>query len=159
MDQKSLWNVNKLSKNDRLRLRESSGVMMSRASPEAVSAYLKARSPGDYSRYRDEIQFACLCMDCQWDMGCSKKSIQELLRDMYRNPETKKRAQEMSEGLLNEKWRRDGYLLSKLNGIVKQIKKQGETKPDFEELTVDLIGWNSEARYVQRKWIRTIYGG
>ena len=63
-----------------------------------------------------------------------------------------------AEVLLDTAWDEDGYMLTKLTRLVKLIRQKSDGEPvDFEVLLEDLIGWNSEKQYVQRKWARAIF--
>jgi len=99
------------------------------------------------------------CMNCMWkkeevkSKGILFETCLKQVRDQgYESFDSRVRA------LLDTDWDDDdGYLGVKLTRIVKQMKQKGII-PDFQHLIMDLISWNAENRWVQRKWARTYFG-
>jgi CRISPR type I-E-associated protein CasB/Cse2 len=50
------------------------------------------------------------------------------------------------------------YMLTKLTRMVKLIRQKSDrTAVDFSAMLDDLIRWNNENQYVQRKWASAIF--
>lgn len=152
-----MWNDSRIGTAGRQALKSAIGMMMGQAPPNAVSAYYLAKISNETNRYKDEIRFACLCMSCLWESGTPKVLIQDIIHDVYNNPQTDKSRKQLCMELLNEPWRRDGFFLLKLSSLVRTMRKnRADIMPDFERLAYDLERWNSESQYIQRDWIEKI---
>ena len=58
--------------------------------------------------------------------------------------------------LLDLRWEQDGYLLIKLSRIIKMVR-QKDYCVDCASLLEDLLFWNADTQFVQRKWARVMY--
>ncbi len=155
-----LWDEGKLDTSERMALKAAAGMRMDEAPVRAVAAYYRARNAEEKtSRYKDEIRFACLCMNCGWDKDTAKKSFQELLASLCKDPAVGKTAKNRCLDMLDEPWRRDGCLLKKISSLAAMIRKHNgpSVMPDFERLAEDLCRWNSDSKYIQRNWIEKIF--
>lgn len=155
----SLWDESNIAKDERFSLKQFAGIMMDNTPAKAVAAYYRVRNREEQTtRYRDEICFACLCMNCLWDKGTAKRPLQEMLAEACSDPQDGKRIRSACIEVLDEPWRRDGYMLAKLCRLVVMLrKKSSAVMPDFERLAGDLFRWNSDSKYVQRNWIEVIF--
>ena len=58
--------------------------------------------------------------------------------------------------LLDLPWDDDGYFAAKLCRLLKYCKSKGMIV-DGKSLMIDLIGWNDDERFVQKRWVRELY--
>lgn len=122
----------------------------------AVEAYYRAAAP--IGKQKEEIYFASLCMECLWRVEDSprRRPMEEILRDYYQGDETESMKRRMTS-FLDTPWSRDGFLLGKICGIVRMLRaKDASVMPDFDKLADDLVHWNDQDRWVQKRWVRTI---
>ena len=151
------WNESKLTKNDWYELKRNAGLTMDEATAGALIAYRRARNAAQQGLYRDKIDFACLCMRCMWDKNVSKKiSLPTLIQGLKRDSNLADVIKDRCEGILNETWRDDGYLLKMIHSLLCLIRKKSpDIMPDFDMLANDLAHWDD--RNVKRFWIDKIY--
>ena len=100
-----------------------------------------------------------MCLRCLWDADMEggepfEQIIGRLIREEKLSDSTLHRA----EVLLDTAWDEDGYMLTKLTRMVKLIRQKSDrTAVNFSAMLDDLIRWNNENQYVQRKWARAIF--
>ncbi len=135
---------------------------MNRADMGAWMAFYKARRG---SGRGEEYAFAALCMQMLWRKSDEPKirPMEEILRDMIGVREKDAENEGLlkrTRGALDTAWTDDGFLLGKICNIARIVRNvQPEWMPDFQMLAREMKGWNSEKRWVQRKWIGTIFAG
>ena len=143
---------------DRAALKRAAGIMLAEADGKAVAAFYRCL-PFGIPQWQEERWFAVACLRCLWDTEADggapfEKIVGRMIKDRDLSESTGHRA----EVLLDTAWDEDGYMLTKLTRLVKLIRQKSDREPvDFEALLEDLIGWNSEKQYVQRKWARAIF--
>lgn len=94
-----------------------------------------------------------------WDWDKEQREarpLQNILSDLRREETLSESMQHRLTGLLDLKWDRDGYLLTKLVRIIKMVKAKGYTV-DCASLLTDLWDWNNDSQYIQRKWACSFY--
>lgn len=158
----STWDDAVLTAGERAALRRFAGVMMDRSDTDAWMAYYKAlRGNGR----EDAYTFAALCMQMLWRKSDEPtiRPMEEILRDMIGVREKDAENESLlkrTRGALDTAWADDGFLLGKICNIVRIIRSaHPEWMPDFWMLARELRGWNSEKRWVQRKWVGAIFAG
>jgi len=83
--------------------------------------------------------------------------IEEALRVLVKSDDAdSKGIDNRVAALLDSSWAEDGYLLTKLNRMIRMLK-QKDYCIDGGALLDDLQRWNSDYQTVQRKWVRTMY--
>ena len=143
---------------DRAALKRAAGIMLAEADGKAVAAFYRCL-PFGIPQWQEERWFAVACLRCLWgteaDGGAPfERIVGNMLKDEKLSDSTGHRV----EVLLDTAWDEDGYMLTKLTRLIKLIRQKSDGEPvDFEVLLEDLIGWNSEKQYVQRKWARAIF--
>lgn len=144
-----------LSTGERAVLKRSVGKMLREADARAVAAFYRCYPVSE----SEERWFAAACMHCLGnDEGKTAKPLQDILSDLRKEEALSDSMQNRLTGLLDLKWDRDGYLLTKLARMVKMVKAKGYVV-DCGALLQDLLDWNNESQYVQRKWARSFYQG
>lgn len=153
------WNLERLTSGEEAALRRAAG------SGEFDAAAWRAfyRVDGGDEKGADE-RFAALCMSCLWRRTdeVTVKPMEECLRllcweDTNGEHTLKNGMAKRVDVLLDTNCSADGFFQGKLLNLVKMIRADGRYKPDFEQLAEDMRHWNSPDRWVQRRWLRTIY--
>ena len=143
---------------DRAALKRAAGIMLAEADGKAVAAFYRCL-PFGIPQWQEERWFAVACLRCLWDTEADggapfERIVGNMLKDEKLSDSTGHRV----EVLLDTAWDKDGYMLTKLTRLIKLVRQKSDGEPvDFEVLLEDLIGWNSEKQYVQRKWARAIF--
>lgn len=150
--------LNTLGTGERAALRREAGTMLSQADGKAVTIFYSCL-PSNVNAWQEDRWFAVACMRCLWDAGeGTGTSIEQVISSLIRSDELSESTKHRVELLLDTKWDADGYLLAKLVRLVKLIRQRsGNTLIDFSSLLEDLLGWNADTQYVQRKWAKTIF--
>ena len=147
-----------LGTGDRAALKRAAGIMLAEADGKAVAAFYRCL-PFGIPQWQEERWFAVACLRCLWDTEADggapfERIVGNMLKDEKLSDSTGHRV----EVLLDTAWDEDGYMLTKLTRLIKLVRQKSDGEPvDFEVLLEDLIGWNSEKQYVQRKWARAIF--
>ena len=152
------WELSRLSAGERSALKRNAGIMMKDAGADAIEGFYRAVN-GKVSPYAESAWFAAICMQCLWrgEDQPQVKSMPDLLRNIYQNPDATDSARKKCVSFLDTAWGEDGFLLGKICGLVRKMKADsGTVIPDFEALADDLNHWNDASRYIQRRWLRTI---
>ncbi len=148
--------LNKLNNGERAALKRSAGVPLDKADGKAIAAFYRCL-PAE-SKAEDRW-FAVACLRCLWDAGEEQGDrLERVISRMIRADELSESIQHRIEILLDTPWDSDGYMLGKLTRMVKLIRQKANRTPiDFSALLEDLIYWNSEKQYVQKKWARAVF--
>ena len=150
--------IYELGNGDRAALKRTAGIMLAEADGKAVAAFYRCL-PFGIPHWQEDRWFAVACLKCLWDAETDggvpfEKVVGRMLNDEKVSDSIGHRV----EVLLDTAWDEDGYMLTKLTRLIKLIRQKSDREPvDFEALLEDLIGWNSEKQYVQRKWARSIF--
>lgn len=147
-----------LDNGDRAALKRTAGTMLAEANGKAVAAFYRCL-PFGIPQWQEERWFAVACLRCLWDAEASGGTpFEKIVGRMIREEDLSESTGHRVEVLLDTAWDEDGYMLTKLTRLIKLIRQKSDGEPvDFEVLLEDLIGWNSEKQYVQRKWARSIF--
>ena len=153
-----LVRLNSLGSGDRAALKRAVGTMLSEADGKAVAAFYRCLPHGIPQRQEDRW-FAVACLRCLWDAETAGgEPLEQIIGRMMKNEELSGSTGHRAEVLLDTAWDEDGYMLTKLTRLVKLIRQKSDRAPiDFADLLGDLIGWNAENQFVQRKWARAIF--
>ena len=151
--------LNELGTGERAALRREAGVMIQNADGAALKAFYRCL-PRTVPQYKEEVWFGAACLRCLWDTDdVNEESLEKIIASLIREGELSESISHRVEILLETKWDKDGYMLSKLCRLVKMVRqKSNGIMIDFVPLLEDLINWNSDSQYVQRKWARSIFG-
>lgn len=153
-----LMRLNTLGNGDRAALKRAAGIMLAEADGKAVAAFYRCL-PFGIPQWQEERWFAVACLRCLWDAEADRGApFEKIVGRMIKDGDLSESTGHRAEVLLDTAWDEDGYMLTKLTRLVKLIRQKSDHEPvDFEALLEDLIGWNSEKQYVQRKWARSIF--
>ncbi len=145
-----------MTNTDRAILKRCAGKPLAQAGRALGTFY--AHKPPDIKPWQEEALFAVFCMSALWRED-ERGAIRPMAECLNRIRETDSLDRRVV-GLLDTDFDGgDGLLIAKLSRLVRQIRSSGESiSPDFPELFLDLINWDSADRRVQKKWARTYFG-
>lgn len=125
--------------------------------------------PPFVKQYEEQIYFAVLCLACKYED--SDKQIKPLEQIIRSAREAGIKSGEASDGTSSMDRRIDKLMsssiadgtnlfLHKLTRIITLCDRntKGVWQIDFDSLYRDLIHWDSDSKFVQRKWASAIYG-
>ena len=154
-EKERLKGLKDLSAGERATLKRCAGKCLREADAGALQAFYKACG-GQVPVWAQERYFAAACLACLWkeEERRADKPLAQCLQILNRNRDTEGMDHRF-RALLDTPWNdEEGYLIAKLARLVKQVKAAGAgVSPDFERLLDDLLAWNSDSRYVQRRWM------
>lgn len=147
--------LDRLSTGERAALRRASGQLLQDADARALAAFYRCLHWNDgESRFGEDRWFASACFHCLWDAASGPgQPLEQIMREMQKKSDS---MEHRLTSLLDLSWETDGYLLTKLSRIVKMARQQGYCV-DCDSLLEDLLHWNSDTQFVQRKWARTMF--
>lgn len=148
----------RLSVGERASLRRSAGQPLSATDGRALQALFRALPPGTPT-YEQGAWFTALCIACLWDVEEARisESMACMLRSYARLQDTSGMDSRI-RSLLDARWDEDGYLAGKLARLARMLRASDRLKmPDMDRLLDDLLGWNSDKRYVQLRWANEYY--
>ncbi len=144
-----------LSAGERTALRRSAGTMLAEADGRALAAFYRCL-PYTVEAAQDRW-YAAACFHCLWDPDCQPRlPAEEAFRKLIKSADSSESLEHRLAALLDLSWADDGYLLTKLSRILRLLQ-QKDYCIDCSSLLDDLLGWNSDKQYVQRKWARRMY--
>lgn len=150
--------LDSLGNGERAAMRRSAGIPLHHASGRALSVFYRCLPYGVPER-QEERWFAVACLRCLWDQreGCVLP-LEQVIAQVLSSSDSTKNTHHRVELLLDMRWDSDGYMLAKLSRLIKLIRQKTEQASiDFTALLEDLIYWNAESQFVQRKWARAIF--
>lgn len=149
-------NIDKLSSGERAVLKRSCGKMINEASAEALGAFYKAL-PYGVSRNKEDRWFFAGALRCMWKPEEHMEiSLEKAIADYASRAESSDSYEKRMVHLLDMIWDEDGFMALKVWRTVKLLKQNGYVI-DMVPLIKDLCFWNSEDRFVQRKWARAYW--
>lgn len=150
--------LNSLGTGERAALRREAGVMLRQADGRAVTAFYNCL-PSTVQTWQEDCWFAVACLRCLWDAGDEGgKPFEQVTADLIHSGELSDSSKHRVELLLDTEWGEDGYMLTKLARLLELVRQKSDrAKLDFAALLDDLLGWNSDKQYVQRKWAKAIF--
>ncbi len=150
--------LNALGNGERAALRRKTGTMLQEADSSSLAAFYRCL-PSLVPSHEEDKWFAIACLRCLWDAGTETgKPFEACIAKLIAEKELSDSTRHRVEILLDTRWDKDGYMLTKLARLVKLIKQKSDgTQIQFPDLLWDLIRWNANTQLVQRKWARAIF--
>jgi len=152
-----------LSDGQRASLKRCAGRPLREADARALGAFYSILR-GKESTWREELIFAALCMACLWRQQREDENTQTQTPKSFISCLSNMASGERSENLdnrlrelLDTAYHETDFLSIKLYRLVRRLRAEGE-RPDFDELTRDLLRWNHPDKYIQLKWAREYFG-
>ena len=145
-----------LSTGERAALKRNCGKLLNSAGSDAFTVFYRIL-PHGVPAYLEDRWFCAACLRCMWrpdevpGLPIEKAMCQKRIQSEETGGLTKR-----IEALLDTEWDSDGFMCQKLWRMVKLLKSDGYDI-DTAALLCDLEGWNSENRYIQKKWARQYY--
>lgn len=140
-----------LPNGDRAVLKRNCGVMLKDADGKALTVFYRCL-PYDVPVWAEPYYFAAACFSCLWKTPGTEK-LERCFSRMGRNSGT---LEKRLTDLMDMTWDEDGFFLAKLSRTIKMAASAGY-QVNCADLLKDLMGWNHNKRYVQRKWIKAFY--
>ena len=146
----------KTDKGRRAALKRAAGKTMAAAGGNALTAFYQLQGIPKFS-VREEKCFAVVCAMCLWDAGVWDKA-EPLIDGVRRKVPTDnlKGFEKRLQALLDLSWDADGYFLTKLIRLVKFCKSK-DVVVDPASLLADLLAWEHESHFVQKRWVKDLY--
>lgn len=151
--------IPKLSAKQRAILAHSAGKPFPQAETSAILTFLSLKPPQVKTPQEEAAYFTALCIHALWRDGERGEvpPIEECLRRI-KDKRSKHLGKEIM-WLLDTAWNDgDSFVCVRLNHLARLIRVSGKyVSPDCEALYYDLLDWDNENRYIQKKWVRTFY--
>lgn len=154
-EKERLIGLKDLSSGERAALKRCAGKCLREADAGALQAFFTVYE-GRIPSFAQERYFAVACLACLWkeEERVAPRPLPYCLQIVNRNRDSEGMDHRF-RALLDTAWNdEEGFLITKLTRLVKQVKAAGlGISPDFEQLLTDLLAWNHDSRYVQRRWM------
>lgn len=134
-------------------LRRSAGKLLRSSDGNAIVNFYKSYSSNKF--YEDKYFFVA-CIQCLWDVNDLARGVPLASCARYLDESGKSSFEKKITGLLDISWEEDGYLATKLFRVIKFCKSKNLVV-DTKSLLYDLLFWDSDKHFVQKKWIREFY--
>jgi CRISPR type I-E-associated protein CasB/Cse2 len=146
----------KTDKGRRAALKRAAGKNMAAAGGNALTAFYQLRGIPNFSM-QEEKCFAVVCMMCLWDASVWGKG-EPLIEGARRKVPSENREgfEKRLQALLDLSWDEDGYFLAKLIRLVKFCKSK-DIVVEPASLLADLLGWEHDSHFVQKRWVKDFY--
>ena len=145
----------RLAKDKGLRtvLKRAAGKTMPVAGGAAMAAFYKLPPSLGW----EQACFTVVCLMCLWEVEDWKKGRNLALAAKNCLPADRKESLgKKLENLMDLSIDEDGYFQSKLYRIIKLIKSKGALV-DANQLLYDLMHWESDSRFIQKRWVKEFY--
>lgn len=141
----------------RATLKRNAGLRLCEADWRAKMAFYRICGVGLVSLEKEDRFFLAVCVSCLWkpDEWSRGKPLVEGARN-FLDQDSRDTFVKRLRVLMDLPWDEDGYIAGKLCRLLKFCKSKGIVV-DGKELLQDLLGWNADNRWVQRKWAREFY--
>ena len=146
----------KTDKGRRAALKRAAGKTMAAAGGNALTAFYQLRGIPKFSEWEEKC-FAVVCMMCLWDENMWNQA-EPLIEGVHRKVPADKREgfEKRLQALLDLSWDEDGYFLAKLIRLIKFCKSR-DVVVDPASLLADLLSWEHESHFVQKRWVKELY--
>lgn len=151
-----IYNLKKLSNKDRANLKRDLGKTLNEASGGAEIAFYKTLEEGN--KNNEGIYFLIATCECFYDRECffPKREFIEclsLINEQQESDGIEKKLIGLFDISLKDN---EEYFVVKLSRLVRFIKQKAYY-PDFSKLLLDILHWDSDTKYVQRKWAKNYF--
>lgn len=144
--------LDSLSTGDRATLKRAVGTRLCDADGRAMTIFYRLM-PWQESETVEDRWFAAACFHCMWEAGSKGMALEKILARLKNDSNS---MEHRLAALFDLRWEQDGYLLIKLSRIIKMVR-QKDYCVDCASLLEDLLFWNADTQFVQRKWARAMY--
>ena len=136
--------------------RRNVGELLRTADGRAVTAFYRLYGGGLVSEQKEDRCFFAVCAACLWKPEEWKSGKTLAAGAKALTPDDKATFEKRLRVLLDLPWDDDGYFAAKLCRLFKYCKSKGMIV-DGKALMIDLLGWNEDERFVQKRWVRELY--
>ena len=156
----ALWSrVHKIVGEDnglRATFRRNAGELLRTADGRAVAAFYRVCGGAPISERNEDKCFFAICAACQWkpEEWPRAKSLTTGANALH--SDDKETMEKRLRVLLDLPWDDEGYFAAKLCRLLKYCRSKNMVV-DGKALMMDLLGWDSDQRYVQKRWVRELY--
>lgn len=154
--QEYIRHLDTLDPGERVALKRAVGSRLQNAG-QAFQAFYRFL-PNSVQPWEEGRWFAAACLACLWGPEDGPATpLPAVLQKLHNSDDWNGYLKRRTAQLLDIRWDdQDGFLLTKLSRFVKFFQQKGY-RIDCADLLYDLLGWNSDAQYVQRRWAKNIY--
>ncbi|SEH22687.1 type I-E CRISPR-associated protein Cse2/CasB [Selenomonas sp. KH1T6] len=134
-------------------LKRAAGKTMPAAGGAAMAAFYKLPPSPSW----EQACFTVVCLMCLWEVEDWKKGKNLALAAKNCLPADRRESfGKKLETLMDLSIDEDGYFQSKLYRVIKLIKNKGALV-DASQLLYDLVRWESDSRFIQKRWVKEFY--
>mgnify|MGYP002625074192 CR=1 FL=1 len=136
--------------------RRNAGELLRTADGRAVAAFYRVYGGGLVSEWNEDRCFFAVCAACLWKPEDWSQAKPLAMGARALSPDDKATFEKRLRVLLDLPWDDDGYFAMKLCRLLKYCMSKNMVV-DGNALMKDLIGWDSDERFVQKRWVRELY--
>lgn len=140
----------------RATFRRNAGELLRTADGQAVTAFYRACSGAPISEREEDKCFFAICAACLWKPEDWGRAVPLTVGARSLNADEKGTLEKRLCVLLDLPWDDEGYFAAKLCRLLKYCRSKGLVI-DGKSLMKDLAGWDSDKRFVQKRWVRELY--
>ncbi len=138
--------------------RRNAGELLQTADGRAVTAFYRLYGGGLVSERNEDRCFFAVCAACLWKPEDWSKGEPLTVEARKLNPDDMPTFEKRLRVLLDLTWDEDGYFAGKLCRLLKYCRSKNLVV-DGKSLMKDLVSWDSDKRFVQKRWVRELYRG
>ena len=136
--------------------RRNAGKLLRTADGRAVTSFYRVYSGGLASERNEDRCFFAICAACLWKPEEWTRAKPLTAGTSALSTDDKATFEKRLRVLLDLPWDDDGYFAAKLYRLLKYCKSKNIVV-DGKTLMRELIGWDSDKRFVQKQWVRDFY--
>ena len=136
--------------------RRNAGELLQTADGRAVTAFYRLNGGGAVSERNEDRCFFAVCAACLWKADEWTRAVPLTTGARKLNSDDKAAFEKRIRVLLDLPWDDEGYFATKLSRLLKYCKSKNMVV-DGKSLMRDLINWDNDERFVQKRWVRELY--
>ena len=140
----------------RATFRRNAGELLQTADGRAVTAFYRVCVGVPISKGDEDKCFFAICAACLWKPEEWPRAVSLMAGARILNPDERGTLEKRLRVLLDLPWDDEGYFAAKLCRLLKYCRSKSLVI-DGKSLMKDLTGWDSDKRFVQKRWVREFY--
>ncbi len=142
----------------RAAFRRNAGELLWTADGSAVTAFYRLYGGGLVSERNEDRCFFAVCAACLWKPEEWSRGVPLTMAARKLDKDDMATFEKRLRVLLDLPWDEDGYFAGKLCRLLKYCRSKSLVV-DGKSLMKDLVSWDNDQRFVQKRWVRELYRG
>ncbi len=140
----------------RATFRRNAGTLLKAADGRAIEAFYRVCVGAPVAERNEDRCFFAICAACLWKPEEWTRAVPLATGARAMSVDDRETFEKRLRVLLDLSWDDEGFFAAKLCRLLKYCRSKNIVV-NGNALMKDLLGWDSEERYVQKRWVRELY--